>query len=83
MWWKMNSERVKRTLDRLAYASLFLDVCIAVITSLTVLDAQLFRRLLLPASYVLSVVVFLSVALFFVLLVLKSKEGRSLTRHSD
>ena len=79
----MNSERVKRTLDRLAYASLFLDVCIAVITSLTVLDAQLFRRLLLPASYVLSVVVFLSVALFFVLLVLKSKEGRSLTRHSD
>ena len=70
----MNSERVKRTLDRLAYASLLLDICIAVITSLTVLDAQLFKRLLLPASYVLSVVVFLSVALFFVLLLLKSKE---------
>ena len=65
---------MKWTLDRLAYASLLLDICIAVITSLTVLDAQLFKRLLLPASYVLSVVVFLSVALFFVLLLLKSKE---------
>ena len=72
----MNSERVRRTLDRLAYASLVLDTCIAVITSLTVLDAQLFKRLLLPASYVLSVVVFLSVALFLVLLVLRSKERR-------
>lgn len=76
----MNSERVRRTLDRLAYASLFLDVCIACITSLTVLDEQVFKRFLLPASYVLSVVVFLSVALFFVLLVLKSKERRGLGR---
>ena len=74
----MNSERVRRTLDRLAYASLVLDICIAVITSLTVLDTQLFKRLLLPASYVHSVVVFLSVALFVVLLVLRSKERRGL-----
>lgn len=79
----MNSERVKRTLDRLAYASLFLDICIAVITSLTVLDAQLFKGLLLPASYVLSSVVFLSVALFFVLLLLRSKEKRSLGRDTQ
>ena len=74
----MNSEKVRRTLDRLAYASLILDVCIAAITSLTVLDAHFFKRLLLPASYVLSVVVFLSLALFSVLLVLKSKEKLSL-----
>ena len=74
----MNPERVRRTLDRLAYVSLFLDVCIAVITGLTILDAQLTKRLLLPANYVLSAVVVLSVALFFVLLVLKAKEKRSL-----
>ena len=79
----MNPERVRRTLDRLAYASLILDVCIAIITSLTILDAQVFKRLLLPASYVLSMVVLLSVALFLVLLVLKSKEKRGLGRRSE
>ena len=73
----MNSERVRRTLDRLAYISLFLDICIAVITTLTVLDSQLTNRLLLPANYLLTAVVILSVALFFVLLALKSKEKRS------
>ena len=78
----MDSERVRRTLDRLAYASLILDVCIAIITSLTVLDAQVLKRLLVPASYVLSIVVFLSNVLFFDLLVLKSKEKRGLGREA-
>ena len=76
----MNPEGVRKTLDSLAYVSLALDVCIAVITGLTVLDAQLTKRLLLPANYVLSAVVVLSVALFFVLIVLKAKEKRSLGR---
>ena len=76
----MNSEGVKRTLDRLAYASLFLDICIAVITGLTVLDSRFTNRLLLPADYVLSAVVVLSVALFIVLIVMKSKERLSLRR---
>ena len=79
----MNPERVRRTLDRLAYSSLILDVCIAIISSLTILDAQVFKRVLLPASYVLSMVVLLSVALFLVLLVLKSKEKRGLGRRSE
>ena len=79
----MNSEGVKRTLDRLAYASLFLDVCIAVVTSLTVLDAQLTKRLLLPVAYVLSAVVVLSVALFVVLVVAKTKEKRSLRKDGE
>ena len=77
----MNSERVRRTLDRLAYVSLFLDVCIAIITGLTVLDSQFTRRLLLPASYVLSSVVVLSVVLFFVLVVLKSKERKTMRKN--
>lgn len=77
----MNSEKVRRTLDRLAYVSLFLDVCIAIITGLTVLDSQFTRRLLLPASYVLSSVVVLSVVLFFVLVVLKSKERKTMRKN--
>jgi hypothetical protein len=74
----MNSQGVKRTLDRLAYVSLFLDVCIAGITGLTVLDAQVARRLLIPVDYVLSAVVALSVALFIVLIFIRSKEKRDL-----
>lgn len=74
----MNSAKVRKTLDRLAYASLILDVCIAIITGLTVVDAQLVDTLLVPADYALLAVVVLSVALFFVLLVLRSMERREL-----
>lgn len=72
----MNSRGVKKTLDRLAYASLILDICIAAITGLTILDAQFTRRLLLPADYVLSAVVVLSVVLFAVLVMMKFKERK-------
>ena len=72
----MNSKGVRRTLDRLAYVSLFLDICIAVITGLTVANAELTKRLLLPADYVLSAVVVLSVVLFVVLIVMRTKEKR-------
>ena len=73
----MNSDGVKRTLDRLAYASLVLDICIAAITGLTVLDIQSTKLLLLPVDYILSLVVVLSAALFVVLLVMKTMENRS------
>lgn len=73
----MNSQSVRRTLDRLAYASLFLDICIAAITGLTILDTRFTTRLLLPADYMLSAVVVLSVALFAVLIALKAKERQS------
>lgn len=76
----MNSTGVKRTLDKLAYISLVLDACIAIITGLTVLDEGFTKHLLVPVDYVLSVVVVLSVALFAALLVLKSKEKRDLRR---
>ena len=74
----MNREGVRKTLDRLAYASLFLDVCIAVITSLTVLDVQGTKRLLLPVTYALTAVVVLSVVLFAVLIFLKTMERQSM-----
>ena len=73
----MNSEGVKRTLDRLAYASLILDICIAAVTGLTILDVQFSRRLLLPVDYVLSAVVVLALSLFVVLFVMKSVEKRN------
>ena len=72
----MNSEGVKKTPDRLAYASLVLDVCIATITALTELDGRCTERLLLSADYALSIVVILSVALIFVLNIMRSTETR-------
>lgn len=79
----MNSDGVRRTLDRVAYASLFLDICIAAITGMTVLDAHVTKLLLLPADYLLTVVVGLSVALFVTLAVMKYKERRSLVKRAE
>ena len=72
----MSSEGVRKTLDRLAYASLGLDVCIAVITGLTVFDSQVTKRLLPPVDYLLTAVVVLSVVLFIVLMLLRSNEKK-------
>ena len=68
------SSRVKKTLDRLAYASLVLDVCIAIITVFTLFGATETRYLLVPINYLLTVVVVLSVLMFVVLLFLRAKE---------
>ena len=70
----MNSAKIRKTLDRLAYASLFLDVCIAIITTLGIFGAGETRYLLIPINYLLTIVVILSVIMFAVLLVLRSKE---------
>ncbi len=70
----MRSEKVRRTLDRLAYTSLFLDVCIAVVTLYATLAEESPGRLLAPVSYVLTAVVVLSMALLLVLIGLKVKE---------
>lgn len=71
----MQKGRVRKTLDRLAYASLILDVCIATITTLTFFDVKSTQPLLVPIDYLLTLVVVLSVVMFVVLLVLKSTEG--------
>ena len=70
----MSSSQVRKVLDRLAYASLILDICIAVITSLTLFDVQNVQHFLWPINYLLTIVVVLSIIMFVVLLVLRSKE---------
>jgi len=72
----MSSARIRKTLDRLAYASLVLDIFIAVITTLTLLGSNGTQHLLVPVSYLLTIVVILSVIMFVVLLLLKLKEGQ-------
>ena len=75
----MNSARVRKTLDRLAYASLVLDICIAIITALSIFDVGSPQHLLVPINYLLTIVVALSVVMFVVLLLLRSKERQATT----
>ena len=72
----MSTARVRKTLDRLAYASLVLDICIAAVTSLSLLGSGGTEKLLIPISYLLTIVVILSVIMFVVLVFLKVKEGQ-------
>jgi hypothetical protein len=73
----LSTARVKKTLDRLAYASLVLDICIAVITLLTFFDLGNTQPLLVPINYLLTIVVVLSVVMFAVLLLLRAKERQA------
>ena len=73
----MDSRRVRRTLDILAYASLILDICIAVITTFSILGNHTPQQFLVPVNYLLTLVVILSVALFLVLVLLKVTEQRA------
>jgi len=73
----MDSRRVRRTLDILAYASLILDICIAVITTFSILGNHTPQQFLVPVNYLLTLVVILSVALFLILVLLKLTEQRA------
>jgi hypothetical protein len=74
----VNSARIRTTLDRLAYASLVLDICIAIITVVSVLDVGSSPQpLLIPINYLLTIVVGLSIVMFAVLLLLRSKERQA------
>ena len=73
----MNSTRIRKTLDRLAYASLILDICIAIITVLTVFDVGNPQHLLVPINYLLTIVVVLSIVMFVVLLLFRAKERQA------
>ena len=73
----MNTSRVRKTLDRLAYASLILDICIAIITVLTFFDIGNTQPLLVPINYLLTLVVALSMVMFAVLVLLRSKERQA------
>jgi hypothetical protein len=62
-------------LDYLAYASLFFDICIAVITSMSIIGFGADRMLfLIPINYFLTGVVILSIVSFVTLLILKHEE---------
>jgi hypothetical protein len=75
----VNSTRARKALDRLAYASLVLDICIALITTLTILDhTSAPQPLLFPIDYLLTIVVALSIIMFIVLLLFRSMEKRAL-----
>lgn len=73
----MNATRVRKTLDRLAYASLILDICIAIITTLSFFDVGNPRPLLIPINYLLTVVVILSLVMFILLLLIRANERRA------
>ena len=62
----------------MAYASLVLDICIAIITAVSVLDVGSNPQpLLFPIDYLLTIVVVLSVVMFVVLLLLRAKERQA------
>jgi len=69
-----NQASIRKTLDRLAYASLVLDVCIAVITSLSYFDLGNHQSLLGPINYLLTAVVGLTIVLAVLLLLTIAKE---------
>ena len=73
----MSSAAVRKTLDRLAYFSLVLDICIAIITTLSFFDIGNPQNLLVPVNYLLTIVVILSIIMFVVLLLLRSKERQA------
>jgi len=73
----LRTARVRKTLDRLAYASLILDICIAIITVLTFFDIGNPQPLLIPINYLLTIVVVLSIIMFVVLILLRSEERQA------
>jgi hypothetical protein len=76
-WWAVSKARVRKTLDRLAYASLILDICIAIITSLSLAGVDAPKGFLWPVNYLLTIVVILSIVMFIVLLLLRATEKRA------
>jgi hypothetical protein len=76
----MSQASIKKTLDRLAYASLVLDICIAAITALSFFDQGSHQSLLVPINYLLTIVVALAIILFVLLLALRAKERQGLRR---
>jgi hypothetical protein len=73
----VKSASIRKTLDRLAYASLVLDVCIAIITTLGIFNAGKSQPFLIPINYLLTIVVALSIIMFAVLLLLRAKERQA------
>ena len=63
--------KLRRSLTVLAYVSLALDICIAVVTSVGALRIGNLQALLIPVNYALTAVVILSAAVLLTILVEK------------
>jgi hypothetical protein len=63
--------KLRKSLTVLAYVSLLLDICIAIVTSVGALKIGDLHTLLIPVNYALTAVVILSAAVFVTLLVEK------------
>ncbi|MFH1229369.1 MAG: hypothetical protein V1678_03010, partial [Candidatus Aenigmatarchaeota archaeon] len=53
-------EKVRKLIDKVALYSLLLDICIATITSLSILHIGSPESILIPVNYMLTIVVALS-----------------------
>ena len=73
----MGSARVRRTLDRLAYTSPVLGVCIAIVTALSFFDLGDGESLLVPIDYLLTIIVAPSIIIFVVLLIFRARERQA------
>jgi magnesium-transporting ATPase (P-type) len=67
-------QRLRKTIDYLAYGSLVLDICIAVLTLLSLLQLFDSQYVLLPVNYLLTIVVIVSLASASLLVYLKHEE---------
>jgi hypothetical protein len=68
--------RLKRTLTALAYASLILDIFIAVITSVGAIGIANLQALLIPVNYALTTVVILSAITFIAFIIVNYGQRR-------
>lgn len=68
-------QKIKRTINKIAYCSLFLDACIAIVTTLSILRIGNPETILIPLSYMLTFVVVLSMGLFITLVALRHEEN--------
>ena len=68
-------ERVRKLIDRVAYFSLVLDICIAVLTSVSIFHLGNPEAFLVPVNYMLTAVVVLSIGMFVTLFYLKHEEN--------
>ena len=66
--------KIQRAIDLLAYGSLFLDICIALITSLSLLNITTGEHIMVPIHYILTAVVAMSLISIGMLLYMKHYE---------
>lgn len=70
-----NIKRVRKTINIAAYCSLILDIGIAIVTTLSILNIGRPEPFLIPLNYMLTIVVALSIGLFITLVFLRHQEG--------